>query len=545
MEPTHKNQFAEYISLFGEQGERNRSQQSPAVCQSTLRSSIKFANFVPLEIIFPHKPSTVFTTSSDGASANVENGKFKNIDRNYGANAKSNIEIDKNPSKLFALEHFLRADEDHIIVVLKNIPPRLLNASSLLEELLEYAITKLLPKYHVVKASDSKAIPLNTSFRWALLSNNYVSDTKAVFITFSDILTLHLFQKTFELFSANEKSDCGLKIHISKKLKKPLQLLEKCIEISDCQNMQKKLGDHLSNKYEEVMDKIGSVAIENENIDTDLKATQYSVDQNALLNIPDMLLENVKASIIDFKMSASRAEEMRVRKRKLQEEKRTRLKLQYLFNDLKHEKSNEKDEMQLDIDKYKGETYLVEQHSNIHEHHHEKDNMNDDGDDDDDDDDDNIPGDDMGDLDFKKQMAQQRDNKIEDEFQRRIDIQKRSEQQQLSLFSEFNAAIKNDQYLENVIPKARKKFMESFVDNINNSTNTVDKSFRYYTNHGNYIKYRSAIRLLEEKRDGNDREEQALEKAAADDAGTFISSFSRRHIKKMKISIKNGLKRDL
>jgi len=542
MEPTHKNQFAEYISLFGEQGERNRSQQSPAVCQSTLRSSIKFANFVPLDIIFPHKPSTVFATSNDGTSNNVENGKFENVDRKYGANVKSDIEIDKNSSKLHALENFLRTG-DHIIVVLKNIPPRLLNASPLLEELLEYAITKLLPKYHVVKASDSKVIHLNTSFKWALLSNDYVSDTKAVFITFSDILTLHLFQKTFEFFGANEKSDCGLKIHISKKLKKPLQLLEKCIKISDCQNMQKKLGDHLSSKYEEVMDKIGLVAIENENIDTDSKATQYSVDQNALLNIPDMLLENVKTSILDFKMSASHAEEVRVRKRKLQEEKRTRLKLQYLFNDLKHEKSNERGEMQLDIDKYKGETYLVEQHSKINEHHREKDNMNDDGDDDDDDD--NIPGDDIGDLDFRKQMVQQRDNKIEDEFQRRIDIQKRSEQQQLSLFSEFNTAIKNDRYLKNVIPKARKKFIKSFVDNINNSTNTVDKSFRYYTNHSNYIKYRRAMRLLEEKRDDNDCEEQALERATTDDAVTFNSSFSRRHIKKMKISIKDGLKRDL
>jgi len=532
MNSSQKNRFAEYISFVGGPSQRDKPSHYSAIGSLSSELCIKFANFVQLENILTCKGDRSFATHNYGIGG-LEDGDSEDVNTSLGANTKEREaeETYKNPVKVVSLEHFLHSDKNSIVAVLKNIPSGLINAGYLLEELLDYVMNNLITEYHVVTRSSTESIHLNTNFKWAFLPNNYMSNTEVVFILFSDILALHLFQETFKIFKDKDGSNRKLEIITSEYLQKPLELLENSIEIENFQSIGQKLGCSLSKKYGEIMNKVDELPVEKDDkYSLTSSATGYTIDKAALANVPDMLLETVKTSIVDFKLSASRIEELRVKKRRAQEEKKTKSKLQHLFNNLKSEELDAEDRMQVNNDESDEKRKFEEDRD------HTYDDNGDDG---------GFPEDEMGDLDCEKRMIQRKEHRIDLEFQRRLVIHKRSEKQRLNMLDKFDSTIKSDKYLECVIPEARERFMKSFVSNVNNTANTVDKNFSYYTNHGNYIKYRRALRLLEEKKDRGDLEEEMLEKSAANDAGAFMSSFSQKPFKRLKISIKNGLKNNL
>ncbi|GME84144.1 unnamed protein product [Ambrosiozyma monospora] len=96
----------------------------------------------------------------------------------------------------------------------------------------------------------------------------------------------------------------------------------------------------------------------------------------------------------------------------------------------------------------------------------------------------------------------------------------------------FRTRVDHKVYVETYLPKSREKFLEKFVNDINEE-NTIDANFKYYVNHSNYLTFRNKIKLDEEHRDLLDRvEEEKEEKAAAKAASISVAGT------KLKISLK-------
>lgn len=338
----------------------------------------------------------------------------------------------------------------------------------LVENLISYVIYQLIrPNIDVYRnivnnggegETEEIKIGVEHEYQWSYVTADKHMGPKYIFVKFDDILVMNLFQKILndtELFDKTTKIKVKVNHIVDSKV---WPMIEKKFRIEglDLESFK----TNLNSKIEEVEQLVHHVHDENDDIDEYTKMyNEYYIDPKDIAHISDDLTEQVKKSIIEFRLHALKVAKERKDKQLLKERQEMESKFQRSIN----------------VDQ-EGDQILTDDKIDLTEDwEHE--------------------------LKRAKLVRDEEDESMKDEF---AEYQKR-EDSRTQMHIKYLNEIKHDIYVNQYVPKARTQFMNKFVYNVKDFNNSIDKNFNYYTVHANYVKFREKKKREEEAKDAENR----------------------------------------
>lgn len=204
--------------------------------------------------------------------------------------------------------------------------------------------------------------------------------------------------------------------------------------------------------------------------DTDVYS-DYKVDDRELVDVPKELLDTVKNDIVEFRLRVVKIEKQKREKDALNDKKKSRFKLKKLYHDISNSNA---------IDEYedKEEDFIMEE-------------------------DQEGEDEEVDDLEIEAKRQEQLNELKEREFQAKklIVVDQDTHRHQLAQSLEVLK-----QY-EQTVERKRVKFLHDFVDNVQSTDNKIDNNLeKFYLNHSNYLKFRSAVLRKEQQRDSTEKD---------------------------------------
>ncbi|QPG73235.1 hypothetical protein FOA43_000542 [Brettanomyces nanus] len=484
--------------------------------------ALQFDSFVSLsDILTSHKtgiPLTGINHDSDDEKENDEN-------RDAIEDGSSRLLLDKVthfvPLRMFHLKNSDGGEEDpslnvgrELILAVDNLPRSLVASVSVVESLLVYVITEVGLGYKVsIKDKPENRIQIVPEFRWSFLDNEYVAESKMVFIEFEDILALYLFKMILESLGGQFES---VVLSVKKEIVPALKKLKESISIEiDSEDTSSETKQNIARliKCSDIRYKLRG---EREMVNEKEYVSQYRVDPSDLSDVPSYMVDSVRQNVIDFRLQVIQLEKKEREKRQLEDKRKTKLKLRQLFNELNNQSAKDQgDKMEVD-----------ELENNLEDEDNENEN-----------------DDDLDDEEYEKKVQAEKKQRLEREYNKELQLSQKKEAKRKQLYERFINEVEHHVYMSKVIPKSREKFLKSFVSNVHDSDNTIDRNHEYYTRHNNYLKYRSKPKEKEEEEDDKDRKEENNDRATSSEANKFIASFETTREKPVKISFKKGRKK--
>ncbi|KAH3668924.1 hypothetical protein OGAPHI_002679 [Ogataea philodendri] len=432
--------------------------------------SLRFPNFISLQDIVPVSGFDTVNLHGTEAEENT-NGYTHHSGAHFGLEDEENYEF----------KHFISMNLFHdetdptknaLTVVLEGLSSDITRSDSLIDQLLSYTMNDIVGKVSVkVEGIDVK---INTKFSWTALVHELV-EPKMVFIEFSDLLALDLFQRLLE--------EGSLKLRMKSVTKQACQKLEEKVEIG---SISKEL----------FLEKLRQVEHTGANLRSGKShkngsSEEYVVDSKEMEDIPSDMLNLVKQNVVDFRMRVLRLETQKKEQQILRGKQNSKTKLRRMY--------------------FPGQG----------------DRMDEDGDEDEED----LEGDGVDDLEFKKQQEAQAHARAEKTYLMRVQQTRARDDARHKRVDQFNKTIEHHAYETEYVAAARKRFLDSFVTGIKDNSNKIDLNFSYYINHSNYLAFRSKKKSDEERLDAQDREEDAAERDLNAEQNEFMASFGDKPVK--------------
>ncbi|VEU21960.1 DEKNAAC102961 [Brettanomyces naardenensis] len=486
--------------------------------------ALHFDSFVSL--------NDILTSSKTGLPlAHVNrNGELDSEQQEHSEGRETLMDVDDDIHLPDIPTHFvpLRAFEDDddksgsgsvsraLVVAVQNLPKWLLNSVQLLDSLLQYVIAELGTKCSVVlKDKPAEKVEIDPEFKWTYLDDDYVAESKIVFVQFDDILALHLFKRSVNGLEVASDTDTKASIKVTSKgvIGLALTRLAEAVSVDTAGDSSSLLTERITKlqRYAENRFKLGN----HKPVDAEEYSNQYRVDPADIADIPVDMVQTVKEGIVDFRLHAIKVENEEREKRQLEDKRKTRVKLRRLFQDVNQNSGETGSERSKDDAEEEMEDIQVDGTDKRGE---------------------------VGDKELEKLQEERIKDRTNVFYGERLEGVRRKDAYRSKLSGKFSTSIKHDVYLKETIPTARKRFMSTFVNGIQDTNNKIDENFNYYVRHNKYLQYRSKSKLEEERKDAFDRDDEGKELDVAEETSTFLASFDTAKEKPVRISIKKKSK---
>lgn len=361
------------------------------------------------------------------------------------------------PQKFFTLSD-LKSSEESLILEIEGILGEVTDFAGLIENLLDFIIDLISEKVPTCSTIDDETVHINKAYRWSYMGVKNSSDYKQnVFVLFSDAMMKYLFIKAVDELTVDEKSvinpvcDDKFASEIITKIERVFIL-----DLGSFDEIRTKIVNHIIE-----LQKIGQTTTARNKKDDDYLtkfqklAETYSVSNKDLAHVPANMVEDVKKYVLEFRL--------------------------HVLTDLekKQEERALKDQL---------EAKRTSKHRDaLVDHQIEKD----------------ISGSNkkLSDIEYETLLQNKEKVASDKNYYIRLSQYKPQEELRLRAYQNFLKFNKHESYVKNIIPQNRKKFMASFVDNVIDTNNRIDKNFSYYTKHANYVKFRAKIKESEESVD--------------------------------------------
>lgn len=464
--------------------------------KGTSKEGIHFPDFIPLNELFTSKKISNFDehqminpNETNGLRTEVyQNEKSKVIDEK-----KKELGIKDTTEHLIPIDSFGKENDrilNNLTISVEHLPVELLTSSLIIESLLDYAI-ELLNNCDVHTSSGTALIMPSPIYSWAYVDGEHGVTSRTIYIRFKDILTLDLFSKLLR------KNNSLTIIH---KPELDISLHKLTDQITVNVNKLNESGKSIAERLNQLVKMVSAQAVDP--IITKGNDKSYKIDPTSIVDVRPDLIDGAKREIIQFRVGSAAHEEERKKQRVVKDNQETMKNIQELLCDINEIR--------------KVSSHESSDHSKIESAVNKC----------------------KSDEDIEKERSLHLKEVNDRNYHLRLQLLKREEIQRLTKYDQYVTKIKHDIYLKKVIPERHRAFMKSFVDSIHDSDNIIDKSFNYYVNHSNYLKFRQPQKEREEKADDDDRKNDRLQDDAESKAESFINSFSEKRSTKRKMKIK-------
>lgn len=441
-----------------------------------------------------------------------QNVNINNLDSNQDENKSSNesnvvelnnedLIIDEKLNKFIPIEEFKFKNFHNQLssIIIKGIPNDL--KLQVLEKLLNLLIS-------------------NRSFKWSLINNlnnknNITNDLKLIFIKFDQLVDLKWFLETYSTTINDIIPGCNIiKNDLIKDNLESLKIEPEEIK----ESLKSTINLIINNSKNKEIKKVTGL----EDLDQVLDSySNYKVDNNDLIDIPNDMKESIVKDIIKFR-SRMLLIEKDLRKREIEQERiNTKNKLKRLFEGIKesnetgNNNGNGSSSFSTTTTSNDGNNKSIFPMSNREEFE------------------------DMNDEEYEKYLKDQQALKLEEEYNQRL---KEWEINQNKEYKKLNELLKNLQNYENQLIDNKLKFIDDFKNYQNLSISNL-----YNHKYNDYLKFRSKKRSLEEQQDELDRSQDHQPQPQLEEQQKPIIKQDQPVVKKLKVEsiIINELSKDL
>lgn len=441
-----------------------------------------------------------------------QNVNINNLDSNQDENKSSNesnvvelnnedLIIDEKLNKFIPIEEFKFKNFHNQLssIIIKGIPNDL--KLQVLEKLLNLLIS-------------------NRSFKWSLINNlnnknNITNDLKLIFIKFDQLVDLKWFLETYSTTINDIIPGCNIiKNDLIKDNLESLKIEPEEIK----ESLKSTINLIINNSKNKEIKKVTGL----EDLDQVLDSySNYKVDNNDLIDIPNDMKESIVKDIIKFR-SRMLLIEKDLRKREIEQERiNTKNKLKRLFEGIKesnetgNNNGNGSSSFSTTTTSNDGNNKSIFLMSNREEFE------------------------DMNDEEYEKYLKDQQALKLEEEYNQRL---KEWEINQNKEYKKLNELLKNLQNYENQLIDNKLKFIDDFKNYQNLSISNL-----YNHKYNDYLKFRSKKRSLEEQQDELDRSQDHQPQPQLEEQQKPIIKQDQPVVKKLKVEsiIINELSKEL
>ncbi|GME97207.1 unnamed protein product [Ambrosiozyma monospora] len=346
-----------------------------------------------------------------------------------------------------------------LTVSCSGLPDFMMLSTRLVETFLNYVIKELISDLDVTKQNGDEKVHVNDGYSWTFVAPNIYVDTKSVYVRFQDVLTLYLFKLLLnELGQEVESEDANDDEHKNEVLKVVSVPLLNGLEdkIKEEFKIDTDFVSKLKTDVIEKLKKLRSIYENNKDaLDLDNPKAKiegitslyqnYKVDPKELVDVPADMVESVKLRIIEFRLHSIKNEEAKKAEQALSDKRKSKMKLKRLFNNLHKGSKKNKTDLSYDSDE---EDELEEKDDGIDDEEFEK-----------------------------MSEARMKENSERTAYQRLQQAEQR-EGIRLKNVNAFRTRVDHKVYVETYLPKSREKFLEKFVNDINEE-NTIDANFKF------------------------------------------------------------------
>ncbi|KAI0465249.1 hypothetical protein LJB42_000476 [Komagataella kurtzmanii] len=447
---------------------------------------LKFEGFQELSSFIKGKKGSILdiTANIDGSQEEDNDQVSVDGDQDMIEETQTEKSLEDHFISLSLFEEKLLAQKELQLLTIgvNNLPAGITRSAGLVAGFLESVIDDYLVDF-LPKDGNSK-------YFWSFVDNDVV-EFKVVFIQFRSFELLRMVVQIFEKMN--------LKMHISEGCKKVLEQVETLERDEDTEKVKEyiELISKLSSRKLHSYKSHGDVVEKLDNLSK--YYNRYRIDPKELVDVPNELVDTLKMEIVEFRLNVLKLEKSKRETQMLNDKRKARMRLRRMLQlnnvsgNLGNSRNEDEDE---DEDEYEDEN--EKQFNEMTDEEYERRRME------------NVQ------LNHKKKFELYESSVHKNDIAR------------INNIYNFENNIKHSSYESKLVPSRREKFLEEYVLNIKENTNSIDKNIQYYKKHVNYVNFREKVKLKEEAMDAQDREEENFEAKAVQESDQFLQSLVKK-----------------
>ncbi|ANZ73314.1 BA75_01575T0 [Komagataella pastoris] len=450
---------------------------------------LKFEEFQELSSFIKGKKGSILDITANIDGSQEEDDDRMSVDENEDMieETKAEKSLEDHFISLSQFEEKLLAQKELQLLTIgvDNIPSGVTRSAGLVAGFLESVIDDYLVDF-LPKDENSK-------YFWSFVDNDVV-EFKVVFMQFR---SFELLQMVIQIFGK-----MNLKIHIPEGSKKILEQVETLERDEDADKVKEyiELISKLSSRKLHSYKSHGDVVEKLDNLSK--YYNRYRIDPKELVDVPNELVDTVKKEIVEFRLNVLKLEKSKRETQMLNDKRKARMRLRRMIqlNNISGKSGNSRNEDEdEDEDEYEDENENEKQFNEMTDEEYEMRRLE------------NVQ------LNHKKKFELYESSVHKNDVAR------------INSIHNFENNIMHSSYESKLVPSRREKFLEEYVLNIKENTNSIDKNIQYYKKHVNYVNFREKVKLKEEAMDAQDREEENSEAKAVRESDQFLQSLGKKN----------------